>query len=458
MSVPEAPHSAPTRDIEVYQDQDETEKAYSEKPAPVEDPFGNEESGEVKYRVMKWWQSGMLMVAENISLGILSLPSAVATLGIVPAFLIILGLSAISWYTGYVMGQFKLRYPHVHSMGDAGEMLLGSFGRELCYWGQLLFIIFLMASHILTFTVLFNTITNHGTCTIVFGVVGLIVSCICALPRTTGKVFVMSTVSAVSILVATIVTMVSIGVQAPDDVQNDITTSPTFVDAFLAVTNIVFAFIAHVSFFGIMSEMQDPAEFPKSLAMLQIVDTTMYIVTAMVIYCYAGPHVSSPALSSAGPLMKKVAYGLAIPTVIVAGVVFGHVACKYIYVRIFRGERSHHMHQRSLLATGTWVAIGLTTWTIAWVIAESIPVFNDLLSLISALFGSWFSYGLPAIFWMLMNKGQWFSSPKKILLFIVNLVILGIAFAICGLGLYVSGKSIHDSSSSASWTCANNAT
>jgi hypothetical protein len=61
--------------------------------------------------------------------------------------------------------------------------------------------------------------------------------------------------------------------------------------------------------------MQDPAEFPKSLAMLQIVDTVMYIVTAMVIYCYAGPDVSSPALSSAGPLMKKVAYGLAIPTV-----------------------------------------------------------------------------------------------------------------------------------------------
>ncbi|CEJ61180.1 hypothetical protein PMG11_09719 [Penicillium brasilianum] len=457
MSAVEAPHAIPARDIEVYHDQDETEKAFSEKPPPVDDPFGNEEAGEVKYRVMKWWQAGMLMVAENISLGILSLPSAVATLGIVPAFLIILGLSAISWYTGLVMGEFKLRYPHVHSMGDAGEMLMGPFGRELCYWGQLLFIIFLMASHILTFTVLFNTITNHGTCTIVFGVIGLVVSCICALPRTTDKVFIMSSVSAVSILTATIVTMISIGVQAPDYVENDITTDPTFVDAFLAVTNIVFAFIAHVSFFGIMSEMQDPAEFPKSLAMLQIVDTVMYIVTAMVIYCYAGPDVSSPALSSAGPLMKKVAYGLAIPTVIVAGVVFGHVACKYIYVRIFRGERSHHMHQRSLLATGTWVAIGLTTWTIAWVIAESIPVFNDLLSLISALFGSWFSYGLPSIFWMLMNKGQWFASPKKIVMFTINLIILGIACVICGLGLYVSGKSIHDSSSKASWTCASNA-
>ncbi|KAJ5981878.1 hypothetical protein N7499_009065 [Penicillium canescens] len=454
MSVPEAPHPIPQR----FEVDDETEMEKIKHEEVPEDPFGNEESGEVKYRIMPWWQAGMLMVAENISLGILSLPSAVATLGIVPAFLIILGLSAISWYTGYIMGQFKQRYPQVHSMGDAGELLLGPIGREVFYVGQLLFIIFLMASHILTFSVLLNTITNHGTCTIVFGVVGLIVSFLGALPRTAEKVFWMSTISALSILIATIVTMVAIGVQAPDNVQNDITTSPSFTDAFLAVTNIVFAFIAHVSFFGIMSEMQDPKEFPKSLAMLQVVDTIMYIVTAMVIYCYAGPDVSSPALSSAGPLMKKVAYGLAIPTVIVAGVVFGHVACKYIYVRIFRGERSHHMHQRSFLATGTWVAIGLSTWTVAWIIAESIPVFNELLSLISALFGSWFSYGLPAIFWLVMNKGKWVSTPRKIVLTIVNLVILAIACAICGLGLYVSGKAINESSSKSSWTCANNAT
>ena len=125
----------------------------------------------------------------------------------------------------------------------------------------------------------------------------------------------MSTISAASILTATIVTMVSIAVQMPEQVPNEITTSPSFADAFLAVTNIVFAFVAHVSFFGIISEMQDPREFPKSLAMLQVVDTIMYIVTAMVIYCYAGPDVASPALSSAGPMMKKVAYGLAIPTV-----------------------------------------------------------------------------------------------------------------------------------------------
>lgn len=146
-------------------------------------------------------------------------------------------------------------------------------------------------------------------------------------------------------------------------------------------------------------------------------------------------------------------------------------------MRIFRGARSHHMHQQNFIATGTWVAIGLSMWTVAWVIAESIPVFNELLSLISALFGSWFSYGLPAIFWFVLNKGQYFANWKKITLTVINLIILGIACAIvslhpitlytqvgrlltrfkCGLGLYVSGKAINESSAKASWTCANNA-
>ena len=77
-------------------------------------------------------------------------------------------------------------------MADAGELLMGRIGREVLEAGQLLFLIFLMASHILTFTQQFNTITNHGTCTIVFGVVGLIVSFIGALPRTMSNVYLMS--------------------------------------------------------------------------------------------------------------------------------------------------------------------------------------------------------------------------------------------------------------------------
>lgn len=176
-----------------------------------QDAFGDEENAEIKYKVLKWWyvsqltpvtaiiaivtnendtnrQGGLLMVAETISLGILSLPAAIAGLGLVPGLIVLIGLGILATYTGWIIGQFKLRHPHISSMADAGEVLMGSFGRELLGTAQLLFLIFIMASHILTFTVAFNTITDHATCSIVFGVVGMILSIILSLPRTLAKV------------------------------------------------------------------------------------------------------------------------------------------------------------------------------------------------------------------------------------------------------------------------------
>lgn len=50
------------------------------------------------------------------------------------------------------------------------------------------------------------------------------------------------------------------------------------------------------------------------------------------------------------------------------------------------------MSKKTFLSVGTWVGIILAGWIIAWIIAESIPVFNDLLALISALFAAWYAH------------------------------------------------------------------
>lgn len=70
-----------------------------------------------------------------------------------------------------------------------------------------------------------------------------------------------------------------------------------------------------MAFFGLIAEMERPQDFPKALCMLQIFEIVLYVVAAIVIYYYVGNDVASPALGSAGPIMKKVAYGIAIPTV-----------------------------------------------------------------------------------------------------------------------------------------------
>lgn len=177
----------------------------------------------------------------------------------------------------------------------------------------------------------------------------------------------------------------------------------------------------HVAFFSFISELKQPESYPKALYLLQGVDISMYLIVAIVTYRYAGSGVASPALGSTNATLSKIAYGIAIPTIIIAGVINGHVAAKYIYVRMFRG--TDRMSKRNWSSFGLWALIVLVLWIVAWIIASAIPVFNDLLGLISALFASWFTYGLSGLFWLFMNKGRYRESSRKMFLTALNAVI-----------------------------------
>lgn len=72
-------------------------------------------------------------------------------------------------------------------MADAGEVLFGSWGRELIGAAQIVFLVFIMGAHILTFSIMMNTLSDHGACTIIFCFVGACVCFFLTLPRTLHK-------------------------------------------------------------------------------------------------------------------------------------------------------------------------------------------------------------------------------------------------------------------------------
>ena len=122
------------------------------------------------------------------------------------------------------------------------------------------------------------------------------------------------------------ITMVGVGIEKPYPVVQATVTGVKFVSAFVSVTNVIFAYTGHVAFFAFISELEKPEDFPKALFLLQAIDMTLYLVVSVVVYAYTGKKVKSPALSSAGKTLEKVAYGVALPTIIVAGVIYMHVS------------------------------------------------------------------------------------------------------------------------------------
>ncbi|KAK2596257.1 hypothetical protein N8I77_013153 [Diaporthe amygdali] len=431
------------------------ESVGDEKVQPALDAFGDETDAEVKYKTMHWWQASMVMVAENISLGILSLPAVLSTNGLVAGVLALIGIGLLCTYGGYVLWQFRMRHPEVANYTDIGQLLFGRIGREVFGAAFVIVGIFVMGSHLLTWTIALNTLSNHGTCTIVFGVVGIVVFTLLTIPRTLKKVSFLAIISFMSIMSAVLITIIALAVspRASYDAMSA-TLHPSLPTAFNSMANVVFAYAGHLAWVSFISELRDPREFPKALLVQQSFMIIAYLVVSIVVYRYGGENVASPALSSASKTVAKVAWGVALPTIIIAGVIFAHVMAKYIFLRLFRD--TPYLHSRGIVASGTWIGIGTTAWILAWVVSQSIPIFSDLLGFISALFGSWFGFIIPGYVWFVLNRGAWFRGSRNIALTFVNAAQITIGFVVFGLGLYSSGNSMATGSVGKVWTCADN--
>ncbi|KAF2256386.1 hypothetical protein BU26DRAFT_20865 [Trematosphaeria pertusa] len=421
----------------------------------VDPVFGDEAGAEIHYITCEWWHTGILMIAETISLGVLALPQAIAILGIVPGLLLIFLLGLIATYTGYLIGQFKLAYPGMQSFADCGELIAGPIGREVMAFGQVLIILFIMAAHILSFAIAMNAMTEHSQCTVVFSAIGLLISFVLGLPRTLKGVSYLSIFSCISVIVAVTVAMAAIAIEKPD-IGHVLAVRPNIplVKGLGPVMNIILAYTGHVAYFTFLAELKNPREFPKALAFQQILAVSFYMLISAIIYYYAGPLVSSPALGSASPTVRKAAFGIALPTILVAGVVNGSVACKYVYLRVWSG--TDVVHQKNFKSIGSWVGICAVLWVVSWVIAEAVPNFNLLLGLIAALFCSWFTYGLPPVLWLYLYKGRWFETKRKAALAVLNFAIFFMGAAICILGMWSSSWELAHGAAGKPFSCADN--
>lgn len=100
---------------------------------------------------------------------------------------------------------------------------------------------------------------------------------------------------------------------------------PSFTDAMSSISSLIFAYAGTPAFFNIAAEMREPRDYTKALIVCQTLLTAIYITVGTVVYYFCGSYVSSPALGSAGPLLKRVCYGLALPGLLVAVTLMLHV-------------------------------------------------------------------------------------------------------------------------------------
>lgn len=82
-------------------------------------------------RQVTWIGSSILMMKTQIGLGVLSIPAAFDTLGLIPGIISLLAIGIITLWSGYMVGAFKRRHPETYGIEDVGQKIFGRTGREV---------------------------------------------------------------------------------------------------------------------------------------------------------------------------------------------------------------------------------------------------------------------------------------------------------------------------------------
>ncbi|KAB8210538.1 transmembrane amino acid transporter protein-domain-containing protein [Aspergillus parasiticus] len=419
-----------------------------------------EAGNSIKYRTCSWQKTAALLFSEYICLAIMSFPWSYSVLGLVPGLILTVVIAGIVLYTSLIIWRFCLRHPHVRDVCDIGQHLF--WGSNIAwYLTAVMFLLnntFIQGLHCLVGAEWLNTVSSHGTCTIVFSLITAIVSFVCSLPRTFSTLSKIATFSAlftfISVMLAVVFTAIEDHPAGYTPAKGDpiVTAVPvagtTFVSGVNAFLNISYTFIGQITLPSFIAEMKEPKDFWKSVTAVTIAEIIVFSLVGSIVYAYTGnQYITAPAFGSiSNEVYKKVSFSFMVPTLIFLGVLYASVSARFLFFRLFEGTR--HKGNHTVVGWAAWAGILAVLWIGAFIIAEVIPFFSDLLSIMSALFDSFFGFIFWGVAYLRMRRedyGPNFYKNRGIrgwIGFIVNVGLIFVGLFFLGPGTYAAVDSV----------------
>jgi hypothetical protein len=327
------------------------------------------------------------------------------------------------------------------ALADMLGHVWGQTGREIV--GAMIIIaqVLVSAAGIVTTATAFNALSDHSACTVVFALASTILITLCSSIRTFSKLgwltwfgFVTSFISVFVFTVA--VSQTERPAAAPQTGPFDLgwksIAYPTFVVGMINVMNIFVSTSASSMFLPVIAEMKRPQDYRKACLVAGFLVGAIYLSFSLVMYRYCGTWLSVPAFGSAGPLFKKIAYGIAMPGLVIGVGIYQHVAAKYAFVRILRNSK--HLQSNSLTHWSTWLGINVALGGAAFIVAEAVPILNYLLGLAAAICFAPFSLIFPGVLYCYDYEGYRTGSMGQKIRYTLHVLIV-----LLGLYLVVGG-------------------
>ncbi|PYH98673.1 hypothetical protein BO71DRAFT_447075 [Aspergillus ellipticus CBS 707.79] len=395
--------------------------------------------GQVDFRTVSWIRASAIFLKMLFATGILSIPSVMYDLGAFPGAVNLVGWCALNAYGAIVLGNFRTLYPQCHSVADMAQLTGGAIFRELVGFMFIATYVITAASGIIGVSAAFNALSLHATCTVWFSLISTVIIAACASVRKFSHIGWLTWVGFFSILTAVLIVVIGVTTRdrpaiapqtGPYTLGYRAIGHPTFAAGITASATIFVSSAATSAFLPVISEMRKPKDYPKAVYLCLSFVTASYLAFSLVIYRWCGQWIASPALGSAGTTLKRVAYGIALPGLIVSGSLYIHVAAKYLFVRILR--HSKHLQANTPIHWGTWLGCTVGMAAIAFILACAIPIFTYVLALVGSLCFAPLAISFPGWLWIYSHGHYWGAEVGW-----TRRLVYGLHVLMIGLGVFM---------------------
>lgn len=347
-----------------------------------------------------WLATAALIIADIVGTGVLSLPGAFASLGMVYGVVALIVCYPLNFFSGYQLNKVHLAYSSAVTFGDVGFRLFGTLGGVIMYGSLYFYLLLLLGDYFITLSKSIQSIFwSLDLCRPMAGVVTALLLLPSNQLRTLGGLTYLSIMSFGTVLVVLVIYLYTITTSAggeEDCVPETITHANGVLSVAGSISKFIFAFSGQKIFLEMQAEMKEPELFVRSMHVALPILASVFMLIAVTSLLRCGDH-------TPGYILDALEYNWS--RTLANVLMFAHLVVSYtISQQVLARAVALRALPRALgvgsASRATWFMLTTVQMVLGWTMANLVPLFGDFVSLMGSLLSTQMSFTFPTVLYL----------------------------------------------------------
>lgn len=348
--------------------------------------------------VQPWPATAAIMVANVIGCGVLALGGNFAQLGWIGGITVLVAGWIINSFTSILLNYVYCAYPSAVTCGDVAYKFIGP-KTGCCFYGFLYTYLFLCMCNFII--VISDSIRSVFYWLQICRVPATLIGAALLIPgnqfRKLSSLTFLCVISSGTIAATLVICLATLMFSnSADSACIGDVSPPSLLTYSASICGFIFAFCGQSIMLEMQVEMKQPADFPKAVFSSFLALLTIYSLVGVTCYLTCGPKTPGELLD----VLPKNRITSVAGILMVVHLLVSYTICQQVLVRASCIFLVPSAVLAGVKARVKWFCVSTTLLCLAWVVANLIPHFSDIVNITGGLLSTQLAFTVPAVLYV----------------------------------------------------------